>query len=376
MSLIKCPRCQGNVSTMSGTCPTCGVRILGNITYCPECGATVLRSDTNCYACHAQLNPDVVSSEENESQVETNEPVAQPSRDWKKIGIVSSIIALLVIASGLAGYFFVRYQIHKSDLQHMEILYTRVMTVHDPELCKNFLDRYPDSPYREKVEEYLLSLQNEEAQWQIIHASPSIAAIDTFMTKYPMTAYADQCAHLRDSIVWHNVTAQDTEAAYQQFVQQYPQSAYFEQANERLNGLSRLHVSDNDVLKVSSFLTDFFTKAFVTHRPLDVRRCLADSVFTFCGNDTASVATLTRHALAQPEADVTRTDFQLAEQPVLQKEMQEDRSLVVSATFSMRVLYVRTDPTKPSNATYQGSVRLTEDLHLIDLDIKQTSANP
>lgn len=359
---------------MSGTCPTCGVRIRGNITTCSNCGAVVLLDDTTCHACQAPLEAESVAPAETvETQTAETEKVLAP-KDWKKIGKVSAIIALLVLVSGLGGFFFVRYQIHKSDLEHMEVLYTRVLNVHDTILCQDFLDKYPDSPYRERVESYLRSLQEENAQWLEIQRVPSIAAIDTFMTHFPQTAHTAECAHLRDSLVWQSVLAQDTEEAYLSFVEQYTESEYFEQANERLNGLSRLHVSENDVLKVSSFLNDFFVKAFVTRRPYDIERCFADSVFTFCGNDTASVYTLVHHALAQPEPDVTRTDFHLAEEPVLQKELLDDRSMVVSATFTMRVLYVRTDPTKPTSAAYKGTVKLTEDQHLIDLDIKPTTA--
>lgn len=61
MALIKCPECNGEISSTSNQCIHCSCKI----TICPECGNAVKAGATNCPNCGFEFTKSVQSNESN-----------------------------------------------------------------------------------------------------------------------------------------------------------------------------------------------------------------------------------------------------------------------------------------------------------------------
>ena len=84
MSIIKCPECGHNVSTMAGTCPSCGVRIEGNLHKCPECGEYYVGEPDVCPQCGYRLPARKSEPKQEPVQIqETPQPKEAPKTEAK-----------------------------------------------------------------------------------------------------------------------------------------------------------------------------------------------------------------------------------------------------------------------------------------------------
>ena len=102
MSLIKCPECGNEISSLARSCPNCGCPIDADETNgsqsekcCPECGQSVNALDKSCPNCGYPIN-------ENESSDVLEKEVGKPSKtkikrkDWIYCGVMV-FVALLVV---------------------------------------------------------------------------------------------------------------------------------------------------------------------------------------------------------------------------------------------------------------------------------------
>ncbi len=368
MSFIKCPRCGVTVSTMAGTCPGCGVPIAGNLATCPRCGVAVLKDDTVCHACENELSQNV-AADQPVAQDDAAQPVPQtPKKRWKKQYTIA-IVAVLVVALGAVGYFL--YQSHAEAKAREEEAFERVMLVTSDSLCQDFLDKFPDSQHCEAVRKRLETLQAEASEWSAIKANPSKLKIDEFLTNHPGSVYAQECAMFMDSLDWVEAVTADSEEALDIYVRNHPAGRFFEEASVLLNSKRMCRVTANDVLKVRSVLSTFFSCAYVDKSAAEVYPLLCDTSFTFCGNDTATVSSVLRHKLSVKENDVFRKNFVIDGDPQLTKAVVNGENIMVHAECQIKESSFRSDPTKDAEKLFHVAADFTEGFKIISINIKE-----
>jgi hypothetical protein len=84
--------------------------------------------------------------------------------------------------------------------------------------------------------------------WQLVMEKPSIAAIDTFLGKYPNSSYKEAAIQRKQDFIWAIASADDTEYGYKKYLADYPKGKFSEQAQHRLDSLPVETIDYNSLL--------------------------------------------------------------------------------------------------------------------------------
>lgn len=74
--------------------------------------------------------------------------------------------------------------------------------------------------------------------WQAVQSSPSIAAIDTFLAKYPDSGYKGAAMQQKQDFVWHDACQDNTEYAYRRYKYDYPEGKYADQVEAKIAAIA------------------------------------------------------------------------------------------------------------------------------------------
>ena len=189
MSIIKCPECRGQVSTMAGTCPHCGTKISGNLRQCSKCGSYCLTTQDKCPECGTELET-VQQPQEEVKEEEVQEKVVEKKKKPHKSkgpAIIATVIALILLCVGY--YFFDQHRMQQKE----QVDYERLEGVTNPEFYQQFLIDYPDSKHFKEIEERMHVLQAEADDWKQLLKNINRSSISSFMQKHPGSLRGRAC---------------------------------------------------------------------------------------------------------------------------------------------------------------------------------------
>ncbi|MCF0197160.1 MAG: zinc ribbon domain-containing protein [Bacteroidaceae bacterium] len=367
MSIIKCPRCSGNVSTMARTCPGCGTRIYGNITKCAHCNNYVSTEDECCPHCGNSL-----TREEGEpptpAQPDSFATTTVTHKKGKKISTILFVLCAIVLVTGCGiAYFFYRQWRNEREAQ----AYTQVMHVTNPSLCQDFIEKYPYSPHREEVEKHMKALEAEIEEWKEVSKSPSRTNVYRFLQSHPESAFYKECSQLADSIDWREAKELCTEASVEAYINHHPNGTYLEQAMEMRNTLRRCRVTPQNVTMLRGLLELFFTNAFIKKNEKDTKECLANDSVTFCGKSGTTAATILKHPLVTSEKDVIGKHFMVeGTLEVTKTPSPIDGTLIYQTQCTMMETTNRSDVTKDISAKHHVQAEFDSNFKLTAIEIK------
>lgn len=374
MSLIKCPKCNGNVSTMAGTCPGCGVRIKGNLIKCSNCGSYQLVEDEVCHVCGTTLSAIEQTAETSNTPTsaedKTEETFAQTSQ-VKRTGlkwatILVSIIFALLLAAGAATYYY--YAVWQNEAEAEA--YSQVMQVTNPALCQDFLNKYPFSPHSEEVEGYMQKLEQIADEWQQIKAKPTREAVMQFLQDHPESAYYKECSALGDSIDWAEATKQNTEEAVQAYINNHPSGSHQEEALKRMTELKQCRVTPQNMTMLRSVLESFLTNAFVSKDETLLRNILSRDSIQFCGLNGVTAKQIVNHRLAQSDKDVIGKHYMIQNELDIKKSIGEDDLIVYDVKGEVVETTNRSDATKNISSTYKLTATLNNEYKIAAISIQ------
>lgn len=74
--------------------------------------------------------------------------------------------------------------------------------------------------------------------WQAVQSSPSVAAIDSFLAKYPDSGYRKAAMQQKQDFVWHQASTDNTEYAYRRYKYDYPEGKYSDQVDTKIAAIT------------------------------------------------------------------------------------------------------------------------------------------
>ena len=230
MSLIKCPECGHDVSDRAPQCPYCGVEIKHNTITCPDCGKVLLKSESVCSNCGCQLLAG--KSETGHKRKSAAGYNRYPDmKEEKRSGghtllwvMVTTIVVLGVAAGGY--YFYDRMQ----QEQAMQQAYAALDGSQEPSEYEAFLNKYPESAFRQEVKKKMERLLLVKKQWDELGATSTKESFMQFMKNFPESRYVADCQNKIDSIDWTEVNAENTPEAYQRYLKEHPEGRYVAEA--------------------------------------------------------------------------------------------------------------------------------------------------
>ncbi|MCF0198700.1 MAG: zinc ribbon domain-containing protein [Bacteroidaceae bacterium] len=232
MSMIKCPHCGHNISSM--------------VKYCPECGTKMeTPAADGLEEMIEEPTPETEDEELDEKALATAEADAEETLDEEEPEdeevltrrfsvrrIVLGIIAAAAIALGL-WYFFPEFLVDEKE----ELAYRSLRHCSDPSLFEGFLDMYPDSKYADEVRELWRQASAMKGEWDVLIATGSAAQLEEYIARHPESPYIHLAEHRLDSLDWAAVLRDSSEATCERYIMQHPDGYFIGDAQQMMSRL-------------------------------------------------------------------------------------------------------------------------------------------
>ena len=341
MSIIKCPECGHNVSTMAGTCPTCGVEIEGNLRTCPDCGAFYLANQSKCPECGKEIV---------HKKIEPYQPKPEPQPFIKKVPKRKKhsfwpffITILIILGLGAFAYHYLKEQYEKKK---EEEAYRQLENVTTPQFFHQFLTEYPESDHCDEVKEKMHQVEQEDQEWGKIQEKIERKALVDFAEKHPNSYRIRECMDMIDSIDWATALEDTTGVSMDKYLSDHPDGQHAEEAASRKNELAKSQITKDDKNLIYSKLETFFSETS------------SDSLATLTKRDTGK--------------DILGFHYHVDSSNMnIRRETLEDSSMGYAVDFILEETIKRTDATLPNSSRYQGDAHLNAEKGIIKISLKR-----
>lgn len=199
MSMIKCPKCGRNISSLIKTCPECG-----HLLQLDESSATPM--------------PDML----------------QPAPAKRRLTLGVSLLACVAILIG--GYF---YLTSHAAQQRETRAYALLQDCKDPLVFEDFIAKYPESEHLEEVRKRYLTLNQEQAKWEALVLRGTREELQTFIQSNSGSPYLRVALARIDSMDWQMANTRPTIQSMEQYIAVHPEGFFIEQAEIQRQRLER-----------------------------------------------------------------------------------------------------------------------------------------
>jgi len=303
MAIIKCPECGHEVSDKAPKCPSCGVEIAGRTIRCEQCGNHYFNDQPECPACHHKASHSTDTSEQ-----DNRTAVGLPSTNRRKHFIYLTIGIVLTIVLICAGaWYFYTVQADK-NAENNE--YEYALSSDDTAILKKYLSTFPDAPdaHRDMIQKRLNKLEKTSIAWTDAAVSGSKTALKEFLENYPDSPYKDAAARKIDSIDWHEARQQNTIGAYETYMREQPNGEHFDEADEAIRSINTKTVQPEEEIMISSLFRSFFQS--LNNKDEDALAATVSTVLTsFLGKTDATRADVITFMNKIYKSDVASMDW-------------------------------------------------------------------
>ena len=364
MSIIKCPECRGQVSTMAGTCPHCGTNISGNLRTCPSCGGYFLLTQDKCPECGAELEKEVEEQPVNPSPTPEPEKTEEKKKPHKSKGpiIIFSVILLILACAGY--YYFNLQRMQKKE----QADYERLEGITNPEFYQQFLIDYPDSKHYTEIEERMHVLQTEAEEWNQVLKNINRSSVSLFMQKHPNSLRQRTCEDMLDSIDWNEALAIGTEEAVTDYLTRHPKGRFVDDAAEQKNALLLAKVTPEEKALLRGTLEAFFSKAIAQQDIEAVKAAIPDTI-SFCGNSNANAETIIQYAQEKVAKDVIGLHYIIGQRMDVHKETLPNGNTGFAVEVNLQETISRSDTNQPSSNIYRVNALINQEQKIVRMNI-------
>ena len=377
MSIIKCPECRQQVSTMAGTCPHCNAPIAGHLCNCPKCNTYCLQEQTNCPECGEELkphplplsgempHPQPISSETGDDAAEMSQPSKRSRKGfWGRLFLFLVIVPILTVG----GYF--AYDLY-GFMQREEHDYEALCGVTDPTFYQQFLTDYPESKHKEEIRERMKQLQAEQGEWQLLQDHLNREDLVQYLQKYPGTVRRRLCEDLIDSIDWFETKRIGTEEVILRYLQNHPAGIYAGEASDYKNAilLSRITPAERSLLR--GVLETFFSLGIAKQDSAALSQTMPDVMENFCGKSNATIDDVTAYIHNKKANDVIGLHYLIGKDLTLKKVLMPDSTNGYAAAFTLQETISRSDMAQPSSCAYHVTANITSAQKILSINIEQ-----
>ena len=367
MSIIKCPVCRQQVSTMAGTCPHCGTKISGQLLQCPSCGEYNLVTQDKCSGCGAVLQiPREEESKEEERQdsVTSSQKKHRKTPIWKRLLWFVAVIGFILLCA--AGYYFY----HQQQMQQKEQRdYERLEGITNPEFYQQFLIDYPESKHYKEISDRMHQLQTETDEWKLLLQSINRANVSKFLQNHPNSLRKRACEDMLDSIDWQDALTIGSEEAVTDYLAKHPSGRYASDAAEKKNKLLLSKVTPEEKAMIRGTLEAFFSKAIGAQDIEAARAAIPDTMISFCGKQNANAETIIEYAREKMAKDVIGLHYIIEQQMGVHKETLPDGNTGFAVEVGLQETISRSDTNLPTSNIYRVNALLNQEQKIVRMNI-------
>ncbi len=351
MSIIKCPECGQQVSTMAGTCPKCGVQIAGKIKKCPKCDNYSFNNLKECPNCSHKF-------EENPVAESVGEPVVQTKavKEIKKKRIWPYFIAFpLCIIIVCFGVYYLR---QREAIQKELMDFQRLEKVSNPELLKQFLCDYPNSPHYTEVQKRITILTEEKELWEKVLKSKDREVLNQFILEHPQSNKRRICEDLIDSIDWTTAKNQENDEAIENYLTEHPNGKYVEEAVKFKEELNLMRISPEDTLIIREALESFFYGALAKQNLRLTTEAMVDKMEQFYDKKDVTPKQIINLIKGKIKQDVIGINYLIENEFHVKRIRLQNSLLGYEAQFTLKETLERKNNKKSTSQTYKISVKM------------------
>ncbi len=357
MAIIKCPECGHQISDKAPTCPSCGVEIAGKITKCSNCGEIYFNYQKlcpNCYAPNENLasvghteepaTPPVKKSPitppiapepqrpvtEQQTKKKTTLPPPVPRKSNRSIIIFSFIFAAIVC--GIMYYFY-----DSANKNKEEEAYEYAMQSTDPMVLQSYLDTYKDTnqAHIDSIQAHLTLLKQGDMDWTNALVSGSKEALEAYLQKYPNSPHKQEVNNKIDSIDWAFAKNQDTADGYQAYLSAHADGSHIEEAENALKKVNGRDLQPEEKQMVSSIFRKFF-QSINSHNSSRLTDTCEDVLASLLGKSSATKADVVTFMEKLYKDDVVNMNWHINNDYQIKKREVGDNEYEYQVQFSAR----------------------------------------
>lgn len=361
MAIIKCPECGHPVSDKAPTCPTCGVEIVGKTITCANCGTTYFKDQALCPNCHCpnplnaatsplpSIQTATLSQESNSTQsTSEHESSTSEKKNNRFIWIISFVIALIIC--GTLYYFY-----HSASQQQEEEAYEYAMKSNDPDVLQSYLETYKDADqaHIDSIMSHLNMLKTLDTEWTNAIVSGSKEAIEAYLQKYPNSPYRQEAWNKIDSIDWQIAKKADTTEAYQTYLDEHTDGSHIEEAENAMKKAKSRDLQPEESQMVSSLFRKFF-QSINTRNEDGLTATCEDVLSSLLGKPAATKSDVLTFMNKLYKEDITNMVWRINDDYQIKKREVGDEEYEYQVVFTARQEVSRND-----GSTQEGNFKIS-----------------
>lgn len=361
MAIIKCPECGHSVSDKAPTCPTCGVEIVGKTITCVNCGTTYFKDQALCPNCHCpnplnaatsplpSIQTATLSQESNSTQsTSEHESSTSEKKNNRFIWIISFVIALIIC--GTLYYFY-----HSASQQQEEEAYEYAMKSNDPDVLQSYLETYKDADqaHIDSIMSHLNMLKTLDTEWTNAIVSGSKEAIEAYLQKYPNSPYRQEAWNKIDSIDWQIAKKADTAEAYQTYLDEHTDGSHIEEAENAMKKAKSRDLQPEESQMVSSLFRKFF-QSINTRNEDGLTATCEDVLSSLLGKPAATKSDVLTFMNKLYKEDITNMVWRINDDYQIKKREVGDEEYEYQVVFTARQEVSRND-----GSTQEGNFKIS-----------------
>lgn len=361
MAIIKCPECGHPVSDKAPTCPTCGVEIVGKTITCANCGTTYFKDQALCPNCHCpnplnaatsplpSIQTATLSQESNSTQsTSEHESSTSEKKNNRFIWIISFVIALIIC--GTLYYFY-----HSASQQQEEEAYEYAMKSNDPDVLQSYLETYKDADqaHIDSIMSHLNMLKTLDTEWTNAIVSGSKEAIEAYLQKYPNSPYRQEAWNKIDSIDWQIAKKADTAEAYQTYLDEHTDGSHIEEAENAMKKAKSRDLQPEESQMASSLFRKFF-QSINTRNEDGLTATCEDVLSSLLGKPAATKSDVLTFMNKLYKEDITNMVWRINDDYQIKKREVGDEEYEYQVVFTARQEVSRND-----GSTQEGNFKIS-----------------
>lgn len=361
MAIIKCPECGHPVSDKAPTCPTCGVEIVDKTITCANCGTTYFKDQALCPNCHCpnplnaatsplpSIQTATLSQESNSTQsTSEHESSTSEKKNNRFIWIISFVIALIIC--GTLYYFY-----HSASQQQEEEAYEYAMKSNDPDVLQSYLETYKDADqaHIDSIMSHLNMLKTLDTEWTNAIVSGSKEAIEAYLQKYPNSPYRQEAWNKIDSIDWQIAKKADTAEAYQTYLDEHTDGSHIEEAENAMKKAKSRDLQPEESQMVSSLFRKFF-QSINTRNEDGLTATCEDVLSSLLGKPAATKSDVLTFMNKLYKEDITNMIWRINDDYQIKKREVGDEEYEYQVVFTTRQEVSRND-----GSTQEGNFKIS-----------------
>lgn len=316
--------------------------------------------------CHSRTTEaqETTSKHTTENSQHTEPQTTTTNNKRNKYAIAVTILAITLLCGG--GIYWYNIQA-ENNAENNE--YEFALSSEDPAVLKKYLDTYPQASdaHRDMIQQRLDKQQKINQAWTDAAVSGSRTSFQEFLENYPDSPFKETAIHKMDSIDWSAAKEQNTIEAYQAYLRDQPSGEHFDEANDAIRTLNTKTVQPEEEIMVSILFRSFFQS--LNNKDEKALSATINPVLTsFLGKTDATLADAVTFMNKIYKSDVAKMDWHVSSDYSITKKEIGDQKYEYSVDFSAVQDVENTNSTTTRN-NFKIKAKVSPDCKITELNM-------